>query len=137
MWRDTTRASEPRGTRRVILLHLSRCLRTLRARPAAEQLNFSATREGLWSEHCVPMLWSPFSCRFTTYRHRFARAAPAPRAKIQRIVDCGRAPPVNLFLSRARSARRRRRRKRGPRLWQSRQNRRDVKYASLLSDHTI
>ena len=28
-------------------------------------------------------------CRFTTYRHRFARVAPAPRAKliIQRIVD--------------------------------------------------
>ena len=32
------------------------------------------------------------SCRFTTYRHRFARAAPAPRAKrkIQRIVDVHR-----------------------------------------------
>ena len=32
-------------------------------------------------------------CRFTTYRHRFARAAPAPRAKrneIQRIVDVHR-----------------------------------------------
>ena len=34
-------------------------------------------------------------CRFTTYRHRFARAAPAPRAnrndaKIQRIVDVRR-----------------------------------------------
>ena len=39
------------------------------------------------------------SCRFTTYRHRFARAAPAPRAKpqsvmtkrkIRRIVDVRR-----------------------------------------------
>ena len=34
-------------------------------------------------------------CRFTTYRHRFARAAPAPRAKrndakIQKIVDVHR-----------------------------------------------
>ena len=31
-------------------------------------------------------------CRFTTYRHRFARAAPAPRAKrkIRRIVDVHR-----------------------------------------------
>ena len=64
------------------------------------------------------------SCRFTTYRHRFARAAPAPRAKrndakrndakIQRIVDVHRpsrrfrlqilhliilAKPVNLCAS--------------------------------------
>ena len=33
------------------------------------------------------------TCRFTTYRHRFARAAPAPRAKrneIRRIVDVHR-----------------------------------------------
>ena len=29
-------------------------------------------------------------CRFTTYRDRFARAAPAPRAK-----NRGRASPVN------------------------------------------
>ena len=37
-------------------------------------------------------------CRFTTYRHRFARAAPAPRAK--RNDDSknrGRASPVNEF----------------------------------------
>ena len=40
-----------------------------------------------------------FTCRYTTYRHRFTRAAPAPRAKrndvmmkrkIQRIVDVHR-----------------------------------------------
>ena len=39
---------------------------------------------------------APECCRFTTYRHRFARAAPAPRAK--RNDDSknrGRASPVN------------------------------------------
>ena len=46
----------------------------------------------------VKGLWEQMGyCRLTTYRHRFARAAPAPRAKIQRIVDSknrGRASPV-------------------------------------------
>ena len=43
------------------------------------------------------------SCRFTTYRHRFALAAPAPRAKrnddskIQRIVDV-RRPSIFIML---------------------------------------
>ena len=50
------------------------------------------------------------ACRLSTYRHRFARAAPAPRAKrndakIQRIVDVRRPsskrqtayPPVKSF----------------------------------------
>ena len=38
-------------------------------------------------------------CRFTTYRHRFARAAPAHRAKrneIQRIVDVHRPSIITL-----------------------------------------
>ena len=38
------------------------------------------------------------ACRFTTYRHRFARAAPAPRAKRNESWTCiarGRASPVN------------------------------------------
>ena len=54
------------GARHEVLLepevHLTRCLRTLR------------------------------TCRLSTYRHRFARAAPAPRAKrkIQKIVDVRR-----------------------------------------------
>ena len=40
-----------------------------------------------------------FCCRLSTYRHRFARAAPAPRAKrkIQRIVDV-RRPSTFLLL---------------------------------------
>ena len=33
-------------------------------------------------------------CRLTTYRHRFARAAPAPRAKRNDSKNCGRASPV-------------------------------------------
>ena len=33
-------------------------------------------------------------CRFTTYRHRFARAAPAPRAKRNDSKNRGRASPV-------------------------------------------
>ena len=43
-------------------------------------------------------LTSQFSspCRFTTYRHRFARAAPAPRAKRNDSKNRGRASPVNL-----------------------------------------
>ena len=43
-------------------------------------------------------------CRFTTYRHRFARAAPAPRAKrndskrkIQKIVDVRRLSMRPIF----------------------------------------
>ena len=35
-------------------------------------------------------------CRFTTYRHRFARAAPAPRAKRNDSKNRGRASPVKL-----------------------------------------
>ena len=35
------------------------------------------------------------NCRFTTYRHRFARAAPAPRAK-RNSKNRGRASPVNI-----------------------------------------
>ena len=35
------------------------------------------------------------SCRFTTYHHRFARAAPAPRAKRNDSKNRGRASPVN------------------------------------------
>ena len=38
-------------------------------------------------------------CRFTTYRHRFARAAPAPRAKIQRIVDVRRPSTNSLHIT--------------------------------------
>ena len=34
-------------------------------------------------------------CRLTTYRHRFARAAPAPRAKRNDSKNRGRASPVN------------------------------------------
>ena len=34
------------------------------------------------------------ACRFTTYRHRFARAAPAPRAKRKDSKNRGRASPV-------------------------------------------
>ena len=33
-------------------------------------------------------------CRFTTYRHRFARVAPAPRAKLIDSKNRGRASPV-------------------------------------------
>ena len=50
------------------------------------------------------MLWSPFSsarkkkgaitCRLSTYRHRFARAALAPRAKRKDSKNRGRASPV-------------------------------------------
>ena len=40
--------------------------------------------------------WScDHSCRFTTYRHRFARAASAPRAKRNDSKNRGRASPVN------------------------------------------
>ena len=35
-------------------------------------------------------------CRFTTYRHRFARVAPAPRAKLIDSKNRGRASPVNI-----------------------------------------
>ena len=37
-------------------------------------------------------LLASLHCRFTTYRHRFARAAPAPRAK-----NRGRASPVKIL----------------------------------------
>ena len=37
------------------------------------------------------------SCRFTTYRHRFARVAPAPRAKLIDSKNRGRASPVKNY----------------------------------------
>ena len=42
-----------------------------------------------------------FPCRLTTYRHRFARVTPAPRAKrkIQRIVDAHRPLTKDIGLS--------------------------------------
>ena len=40
--------------------------------------------------------WTCQACRFTTYRHRFARAAPAPRAKRNDSKNRGRASPVNV-----------------------------------------
>ena len=40
-------------------------------------------------EHYARRTGLTFTCRFTTYRHRFARVAPAPRAK-----NRGRASPV-------------------------------------------
>ena len=36
------------------------------------------------------------NCRFTTYRHRFARVAPAPRAKLIDSKNRGRASPVKV-----------------------------------------
>ena len=49
----------------------------------------------LWEHRrcCARRVMRHGNCRFTTYRHLFARAAPAPRAKrneIQRIVDVRR-----------------------------------------------
>ena len=48
-----------------------------------------AQTRGLRARHARPQRTD---CRFTTYRYRFARAAPAPRAKrkIRRIVDAHR-----------------------------------------------
>ena len=48
---------------------------------------------------CTRIAWR-CGCRLTTYRHRFARAAPAPRAKhkIQRIVDVHRPSSVAAHL---------------------------------------
>ena len=60
---------------------------------AARDLNLSRTLR--------PKYVSYMGCRFTTYRHRFARAAPAPRAKrndaIQRIVDVRRPSIYGAF----------------------------------------
>ena len=53
----------------------------------------------LYAVRTVPRFARPsLACRLTTYRHRFARAAPAPRAK-----NRGRASPVN-SLARCREA---------------------------------
>ena len=57
---------------RMVIFTLTRALTARRARP--------------------PEVRSVRNCRFTTYRHRFERVAPAPRAKlIQRIVDARRS----------------------------------------------
>ena len=62
-----------------LTFHLTRCLRTLRARlQSSHSVAARGAREGPWSGQ--PNVVRPCCCRFTTYRHRFARAAPAPRA---------------------------------------------------------
>ena len=57
---------------------------------------------------CERGVLSEFRCRFTTYRHRFARVAPAPRVEQSssknswtRVVRRGRASPVKNFEPRA------------------------------------
>ena len=55
------------------------------ARAAVKQLNLfshslAAKGSGQSNPHTVQL-----HCRFTTYRHRFARVAPAPRAKLEEI----------------------------------------------------
>ena len=85
---------------------LTRALRARRARPPEVPEIFScfAALPGCAAPLCLPCAHGPSRaanerttnwitlCRFTTYRHRFARAAPAPRAKrkIRRIVDVHR-----------------------------------------------
>ena len=52
-------------------------------------------------EAAAPRIAKPvYLCRFTTYRHRFARAAPAPRAKRKDSKNRGRASPVKYICAR-------------------------------------
>ena len=57
-------------------------------------------RPEIWIADVASSLARPAACRLTTYRHRFARAAPAPRAKRKDSKrkdskNRGRASPVN------------------------------------------
>ena len=65
---------------------------------ALRALTRAASRDLFLRKMASPALLNkrgaPVVCRLTTYRHRFARAAPAPRAK-RNSKNRGRASPVN------------------------------------------
>ena len=68
-----------------VLTHAARA-----AKPASALVRVrpQAMDESMWVDYC----------RLSTYRHRFARAAPAPRAKRNDSKNRGRASPVKSIM---------------------------------------
>ena len=68
--------------------------------PHSERINFKIVGgPGARGAQCRPgNVFRAALCRFTTYRHRFARAALAPRAKRNESKNRGRASPVKAAL---------------------------------------